>query len=54
MQAALDAPFERWMVFLHPAQRAIVERAPPERGRPLSLCTARRFLPALTPARGFC
>jgi hypothetical protein len=26
MQAALDAPFERWMVFLHPAQRAIVER----------------------------
>jgi len=27
MQAALDAPFEKWAVFLHPSQRATVERA---------------------------
>ena len=27
MQAALDAPFERWAVFLHPSQQATVERA---------------------------
>ena len=26
LQAALDAPFEKWAVFLHPAQRALVER----------------------------
>lgn len=26
LQAALDAPWEKWMVFLHPAQRALVER----------------------------
>ncbi|MFZ4382648.1 MAG: 3'-5' exonuclease [Sandarakinorhabdus sp.] len=26
LKAALDAPFERWMIFLHPAQRATVER----------------------------
>lgn len=27
LQAALDAPFEKWAVFLHPAQRALVEKA---------------------------
>lgn len=27
MQRALDAPFEKWAVFLHPSQRATVERA---------------------------
>ncbi|ADW67179.1 3'-5' exonuclease [Granulicella tundricola] len=26
LQAALDAPWEKWTVFLHPGQRAIVER----------------------------
>lgn len=26
LQAALDAPFEKWAVFLHPAQRALVEK----------------------------
>jgi len=26
LRAALDQPFERWAVFLHPAQRALVER----------------------------
>jgi hypothetical protein len=26
LQAALDAPFEKWAVFLHPAQRTLVER----------------------------
>lgn len=26
LQAALDAPFEKWAVFLHPLQRGIVER----------------------------
>ena len=26
LQAALDAPWEKWAVFLHPAQRALVER----------------------------
>ncbi|MCQ0987160.1 3'-5' exonuclease [Jiella marina] len=26
LRAALDAPFERWTVFLHPAQRGVVER----------------------------
>jgi superfamily I DNA/RNA helicase len=26
LQAALDAPFEKWTVFLHPSQRGIVER----------------------------
>lgn len=26
LRAALDAPFEKWAVFLHPAQRALVER----------------------------
>ena len=26
LKAALDAPFERWTVFLHPAQRGVVER----------------------------
>ena len=26
LQAALDAPFEKWAVFLHPAQRDLVER----------------------------
>ena len=26
LRAALDAPFERWTVFLHPAQRGLVER----------------------------
>lgn len=26
LQAALDQPFEKWAVFLHPAQRALVER----------------------------
>ncbi|HWJ75031.1 MAG TPA: 3'-5' exonuclease [Kaistia sp.] len=26
LQAALDAPFERWAVFLHPLQRGVVER----------------------------
>ncbi len=26
LKAALDAPWEKWAVFLHPAQRAIVER----------------------------
>lgn len=26
LRAALDAPFERWAIFLHPAQRATVER----------------------------
>ncbi|KHL24159.1 DNA helicase [Croceibacterium mercuriale] len=27
LQAALDAPFDTWTVFLHPAQRELVERA---------------------------
>lgn len=27
LKAALDQPFEKWAVFLHPAQRALVERA---------------------------
>lgn len=27
LQAALDAPFEKWAVFLHPAQRALVEKS---------------------------
>lgn len=27
LRAALDQPFEKWAVFLHPAQRALVERA---------------------------
>jgi hypothetical protein len=27
LQAALDAPFDNWTVFLHPAQRELVERA---------------------------
>ena len=27
LMAALDAPFEKWAVFLHPAQRALVERS---------------------------
>jgi len=27
LEAALDAPWEKWAVFLHPAQREIVERA---------------------------
>src|SRR5690606_1802935 len=27
MRAALDAPFEKWAVFLHPSQRGTVERA---------------------------
>ena len=27
LQQALDAPWDRWSVFLHPAQRAIVDRA---------------------------
>lgn len=27
IKAALDAPFEKWAVFLHPSQRATVERA---------------------------
>lgn len=27
IRAALDAPFEKWAVFLHPSQRATVERA---------------------------
>lgn len=27
LQAALDAPFEKWAVFLHPTQRALVEKA---------------------------
>ncbi|TIO79346.1 MAG: DNA helicase [Mesorhizobium sp.] len=26
LQAALDAPFEKWVVFLHPLQRQVVER----------------------------
>ena len=26
LQAALEAPFEKWTVFLHPSQRALVER----------------------------
>ncbi len=26
LQAALDAPFEKWAVFLHPAQRSLVEK----------------------------
>ncbi len=26
LRAALDAPFEKWIVFLHPAQRGLVER----------------------------
>lgn len=26
LQAALDAPFERWLVFLHPTQKGVVER----------------------------
>lgn len=26
LQAALEAPFERWAVFLHPSQRSVVER----------------------------
>ena len=26
LAAALDAPFEKWIVFLHPAQRGVVER----------------------------
>jgi superfamily I DNA and RNA helicase len=26
LQAALDAPFEKWAVFLHPAQRELVEK----------------------------
>ncbi|HHY50952.1 MAG TPA: AAA family ATPase [Alphaproteobacteria bacterium] len=26
LRAALDAPFEKWAIFLHPAQRALVER----------------------------
>lgn len=26
LQAALDAPFEKWAVFLHPSQRSVVER----------------------------
>ena len=27
LRAALDAPWERWSVFLHPSQRAVVERS---------------------------
>jgi len=27
LQAALDAPWERWAVFLHPSQRGVVERS---------------------------
>ncbi len=27
LQAALDAPWEKWAVFLHPSQRGVVERA---------------------------
>ena len=27
LQAALEAPWDRWSVFLHPSQRAVVERA---------------------------
>jgi hypothetical protein len=27
LMAALDAPFEKWAVFLHPAQRALVEKS---------------------------
>jgi len=26
LRAALDAPFEKWIVFLHPAQRGLIER----------------------------
>lgn len=26
LEAALDAPFEKWTIFLHPAQRALVEK----------------------------
>jgi len=26
LQAALDAPFEKWLVFLHPTQKGVVER----------------------------
>jgi mRNA-degrading endonuclease RelE of RelBE toxin-antitoxin system len=27
LQAALDAPFEQWLVFLHPTQKGVVERS---------------------------
>lgn len=27
LQAALDAPFDRWLIFLHPTQKGVVERA---------------------------
>ena len=27
LQRALDYPWEKWSVFLHPSQRAVVERA---------------------------
>lgn len=60
LRQALEYPWERWGVFLHPSQRAVVERqfagaaARPEPERPWSRCIAPSRWPARTRRRGCC
>ena len=59
---ALDYPWERWAVFLHPAQRALVEKdfkgparvsGSPVRARRLLPCIALRIWRARTGSQGY-
>ena len=61
LERALEYPWEKWTVFLHPAQRnwlrgiTAARHASPvrqEQARPLLLCTGPRFWPAPIPMRG--
>ncbi|WP_240319043.1 type II toxin-antitoxin system RelE/ParE family toxin [Acidibrevibacterium fodinaquatile] len=63
LQAALDAPWEKWAVFLHPSQCSVVERAfngpracrdQPAPARPWSPCIAPPASPARTSAPRCC
>jgi mRNA-degrading endonuclease RelE of RelBE toxin-antitoxin system len=63
LERALAFPWEKWMVFLHPAQRQWVERdySGPARvsgsagtAKPSSRCTGRSFSPAAIPMPASC
>jgi mRNA-degrading endonuclease RelE of RelBE toxin-antitoxin system len=54
LEQALDFPWEKWTIFLHPTQLEIGSPAQLAQARPLSLCTEQFTSPARIQMHAFC